>query len=185
MQDLQMDNLTVLLAKHRLRFRRIVAFRPTGWTFSSKNPRSISTCCTDPSGKIHVYGVPYSEHSSFAELCDFVQVVNPHAIIPTVGRPGEHRSGVSPQLTTCYYHQVNCSSKQKATKQVNALRQVAFHNISAMFKQQQKELKQQLKETKQSQRQYQGAGNDADAHADRPPASVSSSPNQEKADLAQ
>lgn len=79
-----MDNLTVLLAKHRLRFRRIVAFRPTGWTFSSKNPRSISTCCTDPSGKIHVYGIPYSEHSSFAELCDFVQVVNPHAIIPTV-----------------------------------------------------------------------------------------------------
>ncbi|KAG1692860.1 hypothetical protein DVH05_024149 [Phytophthora capsici] len=84
MQDLQMDNLTVLLGKHRLRFRRIVAFRPTGWTFSGKNPRSISTCCTDPSGKIHVYGIPYSEHSSFAELCDFVQVVNPHSIIPTV-----------------------------------------------------------------------------------------------------
>ncbi|OWZ07106.1 DNA cross-link repair protein [Phytophthora megakarya] len=53
MQDLQMDYLTVLLAKHRLR-------------------------------QIHVYGIPYSEHSSFAELCDFVQVVNPHSIIPTV-----------------------------------------------------------------------------------------------------
>ncbi|POM80465.1 DNA cross-link repair protein [Phytophthora palmivora] len=84
MQDLQMDNLTMLLAKHRLRFRRIVAFRPTGWTFSNKNSRSISTCCTDPSGNIHVYGIPYSEHSSFAELCEFVQVVNPLSIIPTV-----------------------------------------------------------------------------------------------------
>ncbi|EEY69548.1 DNA cross-link repair protein, putative [Phytophthora infestans T30-4] len=84
MQDLQMDNLIVLLAKNRLRFHRIVAFRPTGWTFSGKNPRSISTCCTDPSGKIYVYGIPYSEHSSFAELCDFVQVVNPVSIIPTV-----------------------------------------------------------------------------------------------------
>ncbi|RLN60447.1 hypothetical protein BBP00_00005974 [Phytophthora kernoviae] len=84
MQDLQMDNLTVLLMKHRLRFRQIVAFRPTGWTFSAKNARSISTCCTDPSGKIRVYGIPYSEHSSFAELCEFVQVVNPQVIVPTV-----------------------------------------------------------------------------------------------------
>ncbi|KAK1936571.1 DNA cross-link repair protein SNM1 [Phytophthora citrophthora] len=133
MQDLQMDNLTVLLGKHRLRFRRIVAFRPTGWTFSGKNPRSISTCCTDPSGKIHVYGIPYSEHSSFAELCDFVQVVNPHSIIPTV----------------------NCSSKRKATNQVNSLRQVAFHNISVLFKQQQKEIKKQLKDLKDEQKQYQ------------------------------
>ncbi|KAL3657275.1 hypothetical protein V7S43_017783 [Phytophthora oleae] len=133
MQDLQMDNLTVLLGKHRLRFRRIVAFRPTGWTFSGKNPRSISTCCTDPSGKIHVYGIPYSEHSSFAELCDFVQVVNPHSIIPTV----------------------NCSSKRKATNQVSSLRQVAFHNISVLFKQQQKEIKKQLKDLKDEQKQYQ------------------------------
>ncbi|KAG2762757.1 hypothetical protein JG687_00001479 [Phytophthora cactorum] len=133
MQDLQMDNLTVLLAKHRLRFRRIVAFRPTGWTFNGKNPRSISTCCTDPSGKIHVYGIPYSEHSSFAELCDFVQVVNPVSIFPTV----------------------NCSNKRKATNQVNALRQVAFHNISVLFKQQQKQIKQQLKDLKQKQNQNQ------------------------------
>ncbi|KAL4140141.1 hypothetical protein PRNP1_015212 [Phytophthora ramorum] len=124
MQDLQMDNLTVLLAKHRLRFRRIVAFRPTGWTFSSKNPRSLSKCCTDPSGKIHVYGIPYSEHSSFAELCDFVQVVNPQSIIPTV----------------------NCSNKRQATKQVNTLRQVAFHNISVLFKQQQQIKKQQKRD---------------------------------------
>ncbi|RMX65848.1 hypothetical protein DD238_002771 [Peronospora effusa] len=132
MQDLQMDNLIVLLAKHRLRFRQIVAFRPTGWTFSSKTPRKISTCCTDPSGKIHVYGIPYSEHSSFAELCDFVKVVNPHAIIPTV----------------------NCSNKRSATKQVNALRQVAFHNISVLFKQQQQQIKQQLKDLKQEQKQF-------------------------------
>ncbi|KAG6606532.1 DNA cross-link repair protein [Phytophthora cinnamomi] len=157
MQDLQMDNLSVLLAKHRLRFRRIVAFRPTGWTFSGKNPRSISSCCTDPTGKIHVYGVPYSEHSSFAELCDFVQVVNPHAIIPTV----------------------NCSNKRQATKQVNVLRQVAFHNISVLFKQQQKDIKQQLKDLKQEQKQAReareaqgtahttGGGGHLNAHSNR------------------
>ncbi|KAG7398287.1 hypothetical protein PHYBOEH_011371 [Phytophthora boehmeriae] len=115
MQDLQMDNLAALLMKHRLRFRHIVAFRPTGWAFSAKSTRSISTCCTDPSGKIRVYGIPYSEHSSFAELCEFVQVVNPQVIIPTV----------------------NCSTSRHAKKQVDALRQVAFHNILVLFKQQQ------------------------------------------------
>lgn len=124
MQDLQMDSLKLLLAKHRLRFQRIVAFRPTGWTYGSKNSRSISTCCTDPSGKIRVYGIPYSEHSSFAELCDFVQVVNPATIIPTV----------------------NCSSKRKATNQVNILRQAAFHNIPRLFMQQQMHVKQQQQE---------------------------------------
>lgn len=84
MMDLQMDHLSALLTKHRLRFHQIVAFRPTGWTFSKNSTQSISTCRTDPTGRIRVYGIPYSEHSSFAELCDFVQSVNPLEIIPTV-----------------------------------------------------------------------------------------------------
>ncbi|RLN96087.1 hypothetical protein BBJ28_00005060 [Nothophytophthora sp. Chile5] len=97
MQDLQMDNLSALLMKHRLRFRQIVAFRPTGWTFSNKSA-SLSTCRTDPTGKIRVYGIPYSEHSSFAELCEFVQVVNPHAIIPTVRPPPKELTSPSPLM---------------------------------------------------------------------------------------
>lgn len=83
MQDLKMEHLTALLAKHRLRFREIVAIRPTGWTFS-KSTASMSTCRTDPTGAIRIYGVPYSEHSSFAELTEFIQKTNPHVIIPTV-----------------------------------------------------------------------------------------------------
>lgn len=83
MMDLKMEHLTALLNKHRLRFREIVAFRPTGWTFS-KASSSISTCRTDATGRIRIYGVPYSEHSSFAELAEFVRVMDPHAIIPTV-----------------------------------------------------------------------------------------------------
>lgn len=143
MQDLQMDSLKLLLAKHRLRFHRIVAFRPTGWTYSSKNQRSISTRCLDPSGKICVYGIPYSEHSSFAELSDFIRVVNPVSIIPTV----------------------NCSNKRKATNQVNTLRQVAFHNISVLFKLQ-KQIKQQLKGQKQKQKQHQFSTEQGAAHTD-------------------
>lgn len=83
MLDLKMEHLEALLAKHRLRFRDIVAFRPTGWTFS-KASASMSTCRTDASGRIRIYGVPYSEHSSFAELAEFVRVMDPYEIIPTV-----------------------------------------------------------------------------------------------------
>uniref|UniRef100_K3W9S1 DNA repair metallo-beta-lactamase domain-containing protein n=1 Tax=Globisporangium ultimum (strain ATCC 200006 / CBS 805.95 / DAOM BR144) TaxID=431595 RepID=K3W9S1_GLOUD len=115
MGDLSMEHLTALLQKHRLRFREIVAFRPTGWTFSKSNAgASISTCRTDASGAIRIYGIPYSEHSSFAELTEFVQAMNPHVIIPTV----------------------NCYTKQQAKKQVNLLRQSAFHSISNLFQQQ-------------------------------------------------
>ncbi|GLE01716.1 hypothetical protein PINS_up010550 [Pythium insidiosum] len=83
MGDLRLDHLGALLQKHRLRFHEIIAFRPTGWTFS-KNATSLSTCQKDPTGKIRIYGIPYSEHSSFAELCEFLRVLNPSTIIPTV-----------------------------------------------------------------------------------------------------
>ncbi|KAJ0401021.1 hypothetical protein P43SY_009901 [Pythium insidiosum] len=110
MGDLRLDHLGALLQKHRLRFHEIVAFRPTGWTFS-KNATSLSTCQKDPSGKIRIYGIPYSEHSSFAELCDFLRVLNPCTIIPTV----------------------NCHTEKQVRKQVDALRQSAFHNLTTMF----------------------------------------------------
>ncbi|KAJ0404500.1 hypothetical protein ATCC90586_007757 [Pythium insidiosum] len=110
MGDLRLDHLGALLQKHHLRFHEIVAFRPTGWTFS-KNATSLSTCQKDPSGKIRIYGIPYSEHSSFAELCDFLRVLNPCTIIPTV----------------------NCHTEKQVRKQVDALRQSAFHNLTTMF----------------------------------------------------
>ncbi|RLN92752.1 hypothetical protein BBJ28_00014121 [Nothophytophthora sp. Chile5] len=143
--DLQMDNLSALLMKHRLRFRQIVAFRPTGWTFSNKSA-SLSTCRTDPTGKIRVYGIPYSEHSSFAELCEFVQVVNPHVIIPTVRPPPKELTSPSPLMwLPCQIgasFQVNCNSEKQVKKQLDTLRQVAFHNLSALFQQQQQQQQQ-------------------------------------------
>lgn len=37
------------------------------------------------SGAVRVLDVPYSEHSSCAELREFVAWLRPHAVIPTVG----------------------------------------------------------------------------------------------------
>ena len=56
MQHLNIPHLSELLARHRLRYHHIVAFRPTGWTFSNKRTVSVQR---DPSGNIHLYGVPY------------------------------------------------------------------------------------------------------------------------------
>ena len=36
-------------------------------------------------GSLILYSVPYSEHSSFPELREFVQWLQPRSIVPTVG----------------------------------------------------------------------------------------------------
>jgi DNA cross-link repair 1A protein len=60
-----------------------VAFIPTGWEMGCKN--KISDCVNATcNGNITIYGIPYSEHSSFTELRRFVQFLKPAEVIPTV-----------------------------------------------------------------------------------------------------
>jgi len=58
------------------RFSNIVAFRPTGW--SGNRPKCIRK------GKVTMHHVPYSEHSTFNELREFIRWLKPKRIIPTV-----------------------------------------------------------------------------------------------------
>ncbi|ETW01867.1 hypothetical protein, variant 3 [Aphanomyces invadans] len=108
MGSLTFDVMGALLSKHRLRFEKVIAFQPTGWTFSGKKHK-LSSMRTQRDGRLIIYGIPYSEHSSFEELCAFVTAFKPTKIIPTV----------------------NCS---KAQKQVDLLRQTCFHNLTHHFK---------------------------------------------------
>jgi DNA cross-link repair 1A protein len=83
----------------------MIAFRPTGWTFRSssdpqqpKNLRSLESITrartpdltaaalkpTYESPYITIYGVPYSEHSSYRELALFIGSLDIHRIVPTV-----------------------------------------------------------------------------------------------------
>ncbi|KAL0030110.1 hypothetical protein WJX79_008252 [Trebouxia sp. C0005] len=52
------------LEQRRLKgdYAKIVAFRPTGWSYQKKGLQ------TRREGNVTIYGIPYSEHSSFAEL---------------------------------------------------------------------------------------------------------------------
>jgi DNA cross-link repair 1A protein len=67
------------ISKKYPNYEKIVCFRPTGWAFNSKREMS-----TSEKGNVAIHGVPYSEHSSFNELLEFVEFLRPKKIIPTV-----------------------------------------------------------------------------------------------------
>lgn len=85
-------------------FVRLIAVRPTGWTFTGNkkftpandNGSSATDMPVQPatsfelrpsytSAMVKIYPVPYSEHSSFSELAGFCRSLNIHKVIPTVG----------------------------------------------------------------------------------------------------
>ncbi|XP_019708287.1 DNA cross-link repair protein SNM1 [Elaeis guineensis] len=78
---LRHENLCEYLNTYKQQFAAVLAFRPTGWTYSGT---TLDLIKPSSKGNITLYGVPYSEHSSFIELRDFVKFLKPHKIIPTV-----------------------------------------------------------------------------------------------------
>ncbi|XP_072229600.1 DNA cross-link repair 1A protein [Leuresthes tenuis] len=83
MMQLSFKKLRDHLARFSRQYDQLVAFKPTGWTFSQQ-VESIEDIQPVISGNISIYGIPYSEHSSFLELKRFVQWLRPLKIIPTV-----------------------------------------------------------------------------------------------------
>lgn len=101
---LKADNLSAYLKSMTPTFTSILAFRPTGWTFRSSSAqttdmnssslayitsqkpaftaRSLRPTYSSPT--ITIYGIPYSEHSSFRELAAFIGSLDIKRIVPTV-----------------------------------------------------------------------------------------------------
>ncbi|XP_069835852.1 DNA cross-link repair 1A protein [Dendropsophus ebraccatus] len=83
MMQVNFKGLNAHLNKFSGKYDRILAFKPTGWTYSD-GCSSVADIRPDIRGKVTMYGIPYSEHSSFSELRRFVQFIRPQKIIPTV-----------------------------------------------------------------------------------------------------
>ncbi|XP_078154830.1 DNA repair metallo-beta-lactamase family protein isoform X1 [Carex rostrata] len=81
---LSLENLNKYLQTLNQRFNAVLAFRPTGWTFSEATGSKLDMIKPTSRGSVTIFGVPYSEHSSFNELRDFVKFLRPEKIIPTV-----------------------------------------------------------------------------------------------------
>ncbi|KAM7507399.1 hypothetical protein LguiA_017852 [Lonicera macranthoides] len=77
--------------QYQSRFSLVVAISPTGWTFGKGKKKSPGRRWQQ--GTVIRYEVPYSEHSSFTELREFVKLISPVNIIPSVNNE-------SPESTT-------------------------------------------------------------------------------------
>nr|XP_043615439.1 DNA ligase 6 isoform X2 [Erigeron canadensis] len=62
-------------------YSKVVGFVPTGWTYEVK--RNKFAMRTKDQFEIHL--VPYSEHSNYEELREYVKFLRPKRVIPTVG----------------------------------------------------------------------------------------------------
>ncbi|CAA7030310.1 unnamed protein product [Microthlaspi erraticum] len=62
-------------------YEKVVGFVPTGWTYEVKRNK-FAVKCKD-SMEIHL--VPYSEHSNYDELREYIKFLKPKRVIPTVG----------------------------------------------------------------------------------------------------
>ncbi|XP_054493349.2 DNA cross-link repair 1A protein [Agelaius phoeniceus] len=83
MMQINFKSLQDHLNKFSENFDQILAFKPTGWTYSD-SCLSLEDIKPQTRGKITIYGIPYSEHSSYLEMKRFVQWLKPQKIIPTV-----------------------------------------------------------------------------------------------------
>lgn len=82
--SLRFESLKQYLNTYKDQYAGVLAFRPTGWTYSETIGNQLDLIKPTCRGNITIYGVPYSEHSSFTELQEFVQFLRPEKIIPTV-----------------------------------------------------------------------------------------------------
>ncbi|ORX61278.1 DRMBL-domain-containing protein [Hesseltinella vesiculosa] len=108
LNDIKAENMHAYLKSLAPRFGILFAFKPTGWAFKASQSltaemevgslalvtqppkeRQVDLNLSYSSNQVKIYGVPYSEHSSFRELASFIASLNIQHIIPTVPSSSE------------------------------------------------------------------------------------------------
>lgn len=84
MASTSFKKMAAILKYYKSRYDSVVAFKPTGWAFSADKKTTRATS-RRARGALIQYAVPYSEHSSCAELREFVKFINARNVFPHVG----------------------------------------------------------------------------------------------------
>ncbi|XP_022771969.1 DNA ligase 6 isoform X3 [Durio zibethinus] len=107
-------------------YEKVIGFVPTGWTYEVK--RNKFAVRSKDTFEIHL--VPYSEHSNYDELREYVKFLKPKKVIPTVGMDIEkldskhadklrkHFAGLVDEMANkkdflMGFHRGNCESVEK------------------------------------------------------------------------
>ncbi len=93
MNKINLRDLATYMDKWKGKYSKLLAFKPTGWTHSGKASSKLSDIKPAQMGGVSVYGIPYSEHSSYAELRQALQGWHPVKVIPTVNNGSPHKRG--------------------------------------------------------------------------------------------
>ena len=100
MGSVTFERMKTIARYYKNRYDTVVAFKPTGWTFTQARKHTAQTK-RQKRGALIQYAVPYSEHSSFKELREFVRFLKPRAILPHVGNDrGENAARMVRALTS-------------------------------------------------------------------------------------
>jgi len=91
MQQLNFKYLQDHLDRFNGKYTNLLAIKPTGWEHGSQSNVSGFLEGIKPMtrGSVAIYGIPYSEHSSYGEMRRFVQSTKPIRVIPTVNVAGQ------------------------------------------------------------------------------------------------
>ena len=90
MGSVTFERMKTIARYYRNRYDTVVAFKPTGWTFTQARKHARATK-RQKRGALIQYAVPYSEHSSFAELRAFVAFLKPRHPAARRERPRRER----------------------------------------------------------------------------------------------
>ena len=109
MGQLSWKRMKNILRYYKGKYSTVVSFKPTGWSLGRQNKGCERRGGRTARGKgtLVLYEVPYSEHSSFEELRDFVQWLQPGKIIPSVGCGTEQSSH---EMITRLYDKANSNT---------------------------------------------------------------------------
>eukprot|EP01137_Pigoraptor_chileana_P015853 Opistho-2@5450 len=96
--------LSDMLDHYAPKFNRVVAFVPTGWTHlfkANEDSNGVRYSVQQKGDNLLVYSVPYSEHSSYSELREFVGALRPVRIVATVV-PSASAESASRRMAACF-----------------------------------------------------------------------------------